>query len=367
MTESVPVEASNVVLVGFGAVTSIGLDAPMTGASVRCGITRMAEARDLRDDTRGEPLVLALVPVLERSMPLAGRMEALAAEAALQALEPWRRLAQSGRSLPALPLLLSVPPPRPGFEGQSQIELARALGRRLGVKVDTAHSRLVATGHPGGLAAAAQALLLLRDSRFPACLIGGVDSPRSTEYLHFLDANGRLKREGQPHGLIPGEGAGFLLLCTREFAARAGWTPLAELLRVSNTLEPGLWFQGEATQGQGLTDAFWQVLRGANGPALRADVTYCDLNGEAWRSDEWVFAYLRTGKHHGEPLDLRHPADCWGDVGAASSALLLGLAAQELAQETEAGPETALVWAASDVRPWRAAGLLRKARREASS
>lgn len=364
MTAGAPIEASNVVLVGVGAVTSIGLGAPMTRASVRCGLTRVAEYSDLRDNTRGEPVALGLVPILERGLPLADRMRELATEAAMEALEPWRQVAQSGRRLPTIPLLLSVPPPRPGFEGKSQSELARAILHQLGAVVDVTQSRMVSTGHPGGLAVVAQALLLLQNSRVPACLIGGVDSPRSSEYLHWLDANGRLKREGQPHGLIPGEGAGFLLLCTRKFANHAGLTPVAEILRVSNTLEHRLWFQGIATQGEGLTEAFWQVLRGVNGPTLRADVTYCDLNGEAWRSDEWALAYLRTGKHHGEPLDLRHPADCWGDLGAASATLLLGLAAQDLAHE-EGGPETALVWTASDVQPWRAACLLRRPNREA--
>ncbi|MFL5349752.1 MAG: beta-ketoacyl synthase N-terminal-like domain-containing protein [Hyalangium sp.] len=366
MSAAPPVEASNVVIAAFGAVTSIGLDAQMTRASVRCGLTRVASDLDIRDNTHGNPVALGLLQVLGKT-PLADRMETLATEAAQEALEPWHRWAESSHHPPAIPLLLSVPPPRPGFEGQSQSKLARALLRRLGGAVDATQSKLLATGHSGGLSAVAQALLLLQNSRTPACLVGGVDSPRSSDYLHWLDACGRLKRKGQPHGFIPGEGAGFLLLCTKEFAARAHWTPVAEILRVSNTLEPRLWFQGMATQGQGLTEAFWQVLHGTNGPALRADVTYCDLNGESWRSDEWALAYLRTGKHHGEPLNLHHPADCWGDVGAATSPLLLGLAAQALAEQEDNELKTALVWAASDVQPWRAACLLRRLTRKAPS
>jgi 3-oxoacyl-[acyl-carrier-protein] synthase I len=94
-------------------------------------------------------------------------------------------------------------------------------------------------------------------------------------------------------------------------------------------------------------------------PNAKAAVTYCDLNGESWRVDEWSYAYFRTSNYHGEPLNLQHPADCWGDLGAASGVFLAGFAALDLARlPTNRG--IALVWTASDTTADRSACLLRK-------
>ena len=352
------------VIASFGAVTSIGLNARMTVASVRCGLTRFEEQDELRNDTNGEPIVLGILPTLAESTTFTERMVALAADAGQEALCPWLEVAKTER-LPPLPILLSLPPPRPGFSDEG-VNLARAIMNTLPIEPDRQHSGLFMRGHAGGLAALDHAVRLIREAHVPACLIGGTDTPRALPYLHWLDSQRRLKRIGQPHGFIPGEGAGFLLVCQREFALRQKWVPLACIQQVGQASEPCLWYQGQPTRGEGLTEAFWQVFRPPGGETCRADVTWCDLNGEPWRAEEWGFSYLRTGKLHGEPLDLRHPADCWGDVGAASAPLLLGLAASELARGLDSH-QTALVWTASDVQPWRAACLLSRTQNQEGS
>jgi len=60
----------------------------------------------------------------------------------------------------------------------------------------------------------------------------------------------------------------------------------------------------------------------------------CDLNGERYRSTEYTYALLRT-----EELFVKtrvgHPADCWGDVGAASGPLFASLALPAVARLRE--------------------------------
>jgi len=131
----------------------------------------------------------------------------------------------------------------------------------------------------------------------------------------------------------------------------------------SAAVEPQPWYSDRPTLGDGLTRALHALFEAEALEGSRADVTYCDLNGESWRVDEWVYAYLRTGKRHGEPLDLRHPAACWGDVGAASGTLLAGLAAFEIARQNST--QTMLVWTASDTGPYRTACVLRSLDRSA--
>jgi 3-oxoacyl-[acyl-carrier-protein] synthase-1 len=84
------------------------------------------------------------------------------------------------------------------------------------------------------------------------------------------------------------------------------------------------------------------------------------MNGEAWRADEWSYAYVRTGKRYASPLNHKHPAAQWGDVGAATGPLLVGVAALDLGRYYSS-PRTALLWAASDLDTLRSACLIRGA------
>ena len=50
------------------------------------------------------------------------------------------------------------------------------------------------------------------------------------------------------------------------------------------------------------------------------------MNGEPYRADEFGFATVRAGGLFRDPSAFTAPADCWGDVGAASGPLFLVLA-----------------------------------------
>ena len=52
---------------------------------------------------------------------------------------------------------------------------------------------------------------------------------------------------------------------------------------------------------------------------------YCDMNGEPPGGRVW-FLISRTREHFVAASEFVSPADCWGDVGAASAPLLIALA-----------------------------------------
>jgi uncharacterized protein (TIGR02270 family) len=56
------------------------------------------------------------------------------------------------------------------------------------------------------------------------------------------------------------------------------------------------------------------------------------MNGESYRAREWGFTELRVLRNPHPRLEVFHPADCLGDVGAASGTLLIGLAAMALSE-----------------------------------
>ncbi|MEY4512751.1 MAG: 3-oxoacyl-(acyl carrier protein) synthase [Pseudomonadota bacterium] len=73
---------------------------------------------------------------------------------------------------------------------------------------------------------------------------------------------------------------------------------------------------------------------------------FAGLNGESFGAKAWGVAHTRHHPLFAPDLTFEHPADSYGDVGAATATLLLALADETLRNEQRRGP--ALVWAASD-------------------
>ena len=55
---------------------------------------------------------------------------------------------------------------------------------------------------------------------------------------------------------------------------------------------------------------------------------FSSMNGERYWGKEWGVAYLRNQQAFLPEHSLVHPADCFGDIGAAAGSILLGLAAR---------------------------------------
>jgi len=98
--------------------------------------------------------------------------------------------------------------------------------------------------------------------------------------------------------------------------------------------------------GEGLTAAFREALAELPRDARVTDL-YCDMNGEPYRADEFGFAALRNRESFVSASDFIAPADCWGDVSAASGPLGLLLSTMASQKAYAAGPLT-LVWASSE-------------------
>jgi len=90
----------------------------------------------------------------------------------------------------------------------------------------------------------------------------------------------------------------------------------------------------------------------------KVDRILCDMNGERYRGNEYGFAAIRNPTLFRNAADFETPADCWGDIGAASGPLFVCLAAEAEARNYSKGLQT-LVWASSE-QGLRAAALLRR-------
>lgn len=347
---------TSIVVAGFGSQTSVGLDAPAVAAAVAGGLNRFRLDRRFRSVKSGARLTTAWLETLPDDSLGLERMKKLADSAAKETLSSLVENNDLDWDVESrLAVLLALPAPRPGFDKKAGAQLAREFVQRLPLPCDHEHCSVVFAGHAGGLTILSQAAQMIASEDHAVVLVGGVESHREFETLRSIELAGRLKTEDEALGYIPGEGAGFLLLASWDWASRTGLDVSLYLTCVAGATEPLPWYSGKATLGTGLTQALQSVFAVPGPPAE----TYCDMNGESWRADEWGYSYLRTAGNYVDPLVIHHPADCWGDVGAASGPMLIALAAQNFARGRAVSPR-ALVWTASDRLPYRAACTIQK-------
>lgn len=333
-------------LLGLGMVSPVGLTAATTAAALRAGITRVRETQ--LKDRRFEPRIAGVLPE-EHLSPLAAdlvrdmktrtsrhRRLVLLGAPALQEV--------AGACEEPLPLVLALPERQRWGDavGESFLEHLQV---QSGVKVDDA-SRVLRMGRAGGLVAVAQGLELLSRQRARQVLVGGVDTYWDARLLAQLDSEDRLKRSDTSDGFIPGEGAAFLWLGAPGTAKRLGRTPLARITGVGLGREPGHRYSPEPYLGEGLAQAFQQLLSGARPQGPKVRCVYASFNGESFWTKEWGVAYLRHAQHFEAELRFEHPAEFTGDLGAALGPLMLGAAAMGLRKGYREGP--CLVWSASD-------------------
>jgi 3-oxoacyl-[acyl-carrier-protein] synthase-1 len=335
-----------VVLVAAGASTPVGRSAAASAAAVRAGITGFTQHPYLVD-TVGEPVRAAIAPWLDIALAGADRLEALLFPAIDEALAVLRKVGEpAGQTLP-MAIALGLGSPRPGVPSNVQSTMKARLREKFGAQFSSA--ACFAAGHAASLLALDAAISKLRQGSLQACMVAGVDSYIDAQALEWLESSDQLHGAGHLNnawGLIPGEGAGALLLMTATTAKRLSLPALAMLLGAGHAQEQKCIKTDTVCIGEGLTSALKVALAALPRQAKVSDI-YCDMNGEPYRADEFGFAALRTKAHFESAGDFLAPADCWGDVAAAGGALHVMLAAAAINKGYARGPH-AMVWASSE-------------------
>ncbi|MFO0756256.1 MAG: HEAT repeat domain-containing protein [Byssovorax sp.] len=302
-------------IVAIGARGPLGLSALQLAMGVRA--RKLVPTTTLTTDKRGHLCGAATAWGLPRDLAGYDRLIALGAPA----------LREAGVELAgAVPLLLAVAEPgRPDDDARVETALVADLGARSGVAIDVGRSQLFRTGQAGFAAAMGEALRRLRSGEARALLVGGLDSYLHPEVLAWLDRDDRLHAPGADDGFIPGEGAAFALLCREPGdVASAGKAPLPVLARLVD-VELGreeTVLSGEPNLGAAMTAVLARLA--AASPEGSLDWVLSDVNGERHRIREFTMAsgrgQLRAGAEHSRFVDDL------GDLGAATGAVLLGLA-----------------------------------------
>lgn len=340
--------ADQVVVVGVGMMTPVGLTTGETAASVRSATMLFAET-PIRDH-RFEPFTLA--EVIEDGLPDLSK-EAAETPAVTSREARMLRLA----TMPLRECLQSLKPgtPPPGLilalpETQTTIPLdgkrfLQLLAQQTGNSFNLKQSAAPHVGRAGGLAAIGQAADTIRQGKAKFMVAGGVDTYRDLYVLGTLDMEKRVKSSAHLDGFIPGEGAGFVLLTTSEAARQAGLTALVKISPVSQAVETGHLYSKEPYRGDGLAMAVEKLASSGAAGAPIAEV-YSSMNGESHWGKEWGVSFIRNKAAFLPDHEIQHPADCLGDTGAAAGPIMLGLAAHGIRNGYRRAP--CLVYCSSD-------------------
>ncbi len=339
--------ADHVLIVGCGMLTPVGLSTAETAASTR---SRTARLMDIEwRDSRFQRFTVAVVPddgLPELHADLVAppltyreeRMLRLAGPAVQQAMAPLARHAGRIPAIVALPEIHTTIPIR-------EPDFLRRLAVQSGAKLEPASSVALPRGRAAGLTAVREAVAMIQGGKARFVLVGGVDTYIDLYVLGTLDLQKRVRTEMNADGFAPGEGAGFVLLASAEAAREHGLPALASVLGSGVAAEPGHIYSERPYTAEALAVAFQAAFAAAPG-SPPATTVYAGLNGERYWAKEFGVAVIRNKERLAAEYQIEHPAECFGDIGAAHGAVLLGLAAFRAKQTCPAGPT--LVFSSSD-------------------
>ena len=119
------------------------------------------------------------------------------------------------------------------------------------------------------------------------------------------------------------------------------------MLGVATAQEKNLIKTEEVCLGHGLTGAFNGALQKLPSSDTKVDQVICDMNGEAYRADEYGFTIVRTSQRFVAAGDFRLRPIAGAMWGAASGPLFLTLASMAGQKGYAKGP-LSLLWTSSE-------------------
>jgi 3-oxoacyl-[acyl-carrier-protein] synthase-1 len=297
-------------------VTGVGWSTEGSCAAIRVGITGFVETKFMYD---GEFIQGCPVPF---GTPYRGRRKLIemAAPAIQEAFSP---LASDRYALKRMPLLLCLSEPdRPGrFTGLDET-LIRDIAERVGQNFHE-ESCAIAEGRIGGVKALIRARQIMdRDSQIRRVLICGLDTLLVTGTLNHYHEQRRLLTADNSDGFIPGEAACAVVLEASTDESKA----VIAVTGIGLGEEPAPINSEKPLRADGLVAAIKQAMSdaGVSFPQLAYRLT--DNSGEQYGYKEAALAMTRLVRPVKPEFDIQHPADCIGEVGAATVPALLATA-----------------------------------------
>ncbi len=322
---------SKIYLAATGMLTPVGFDSASTNTAVTAGISAYEASSHNNKDLN--PMQMALIPE-DALPPLNPELTSLTGITFRQ-----RRMLRIATSaiqdvIASVPLkeppalFLALPESIPEAPFSAPPKFLEALEIQTNVKFDKTSSRIFTTGRAGGIEAIDHVFKYFVATGKDVALVGGVDTYLDSWLLGILDKDNRILAEDISDGFAPGEAAGFLLLVSERVKDYLPHPPKAEIFLPGLAIEPGHRYSEETYRGDGLANAFLLAIKNSDGNPI--DAIYSSLNGENFGAKELGIAFMRNKSAFVENVKTEHPADCFGDLGAAFGPVLIALAQHQL-------------------------------------
>ena len=330
-------------IAGIGMLTPVGFDTASTAAAVRAGMSVYEASTNFIQEeqpitmTRIPPEVFKIMDVHIDECSYDKRIIKMAILALREALG-----AQTIET--PIPLLLAMPEAHEDVTCIEPEVLIKNLLEQKDLPLAANRVHCMMGGRAAGIQILVWANQYFTQHNADYVLLGGSDSHWVYPRLGRLGEAGRLLAPENMDGFAPGEGAGFILLTRHRQRAMVRDHHLVALSPAGSSQEPGHLHSDEPYRGDGLDHAFKQALDDYTGEPIRS--IFSSMNGEHHWAKEYGVAYLRNKKYFHEKVNVEHPADCYGDLGAATGPVLIGLAASDLLKRPDIASH--LVYSSSD-------------------
>ena len=223
-------------------------------------------------------------------------------------------------------------------------EIAALMAKQLGL--NTSHSMALPIGRAAGLMAVHEACRMIESGSADIVIAGGIDSYNDIDLLGILHSRSRIKADIGQDQFIPGEGACLVCLMAEQKARASGLTYPMRILSSARGFEPGHIHGPVPCLGTGLSETLREVFTRAKGQHKPVKAVFSSMNGESFWAREWGMAFIRNMDSFHDKVATNHPAQCYGDPGAAAGPLMIGCALKGYEYNYFDGP--AIVYASSD-------------------
>jgi 3-oxoacyl-[acyl-carrier-protein] synthase I len=310
-----------------GLITSGGFSTTASLAAARAGL-RTIRTANIWDPESGTYLGAGKVPLphWSQSVDTLADLAATALHACFEEAAPLNPT--------DLPVLLGVASARRPHRLRSiEALLLPKIALRLGISLHPA-SQLIPRGPASMAVGIHQARELIAARRAPGVVIAGVDSLLHSRLCDHYLAQRRLLTPFNSNGFSVGEAGSAVLV--EPAGARAGSLEIAGL---GVALEEATIESDRPLHARGLTQAIRAALKEAGLTIQQVDYRIADLNGEHYKFKEMALAMGRFPRRPTpQPLELWHPIEHFGDVGAAVGPAIAALALDAARNSYAVGP-----------------------------
>lgn len=346
-----------------GLISSVGMGAEESAASVRVGFNRFSQINgtaQFDDEELEAPLTGAAVNMLTRGFVQQATWVVLARNALCDLVSKAKFPNASEESFWKNTALIWVLPEItyerflwPDSEVNRLLSecLTDQLSEITGIPLCVPEQGYFLEGSAGVGRALRAMINTISEGHFERAIVLCVDSLLDPHYLNLQLGGSKIKEESNPVGYIPGEAAGCFLVESCSSAQNRDVYPvviplcssykkyepvnnidqnsLSELDSSSGGLSE--WYTNNIQEiARQIVDVIKQTLASSLSTPFIGDI-YLDLNGEEWRSCIWGAAQVRLTQL--KIIDFERcreiiPAFSWGNIGAASGGSAIALIEQ---------------------------------------